>query len=94
VFSDPEGEPLSQTVARRAFQRAVTAAKVTPAPRLHDLRHAYASFLLASGLSAHAVARLLGHSDAGLVWRRYGHALPDELARAGEALSEWRLARL
>ncbi len=48
---------------------------------------------LAAGLSAHAVAALLGHLDAGLVLRRYGHALPDELARAGEALSAWRKGR-
>jgi hypothetical protein len=27
------------------------------------------------------------------VLRRYGHALPDELARAGETLSAWRRAR-
>ena len=60
--------------------------------RLHDLRHAFASHALAGGLSAHAVAALLGHSDAGLVWRRYGHALPDEVARAGEVLSAWRAA--
>jgi len=38
-------------------------------------------------------AWLLGHADAALVTRRYGHALPDELARAGELLSAWRRAR-
>jgi hypothetical protein len=39
------------------------------------------------------VAALLGHTDAGLVLRRYGHALPDELAAAGEVLSQWRSER-
>ena len=28
-----------------------------------------------------------------LVWRRYGHALPDEVAGAGEGLSAFRQAR-
>lgn len=42
---------------------------------------------------AHAVAELLGHADAALVTRRYGHALPDELASASEALSAGRRAR-
>jgi hypothetical protein len=42
---------------------------------------------------AHAVAALLGHADAALVLRRDGHALPDELAGAGAALSAWRAAR-
>lgn len=59
-------------------------------PRFHDLRHAFSSHALVAGLSAHAVARLLGHSDAGLVWRRYGHALPEELAGAGSLLSAFR----
>jgi hypothetical protein len=49
--------------------------------------------MLAAELSAHAVARLLGHSDPGLVWKRYGHALPSDLAGAGDALSAFRRAR-
>src|SRR4051812_12398830 len=36
---------------------------------------------------AHAVTALLGHADAALVLRRYGHTLADELAGAGAALS-------
>ena len=38
-------------------------------------------------------ALLLCEGDAGLVWQRYGHALPDEVARAAETLAEWRSAR-
>lgn len=68
-------------------------AKTEPLPRPHDTRHAFASHMLAAGRTAHAVAELLGHADAALVTRRYGHALPDELASAGEALSAWRRAR-
>lgn len=75
---------------------ALAAAKspAAPLPRFHDARHAFASHALAAGLSAHAVAALLGHADAGLVLRRYGHALPDELAGAGAALSAWRAGRV
>lgn len=79
--------------AIRQAEHAVEEAQKAPLPRLHDCRHAFATHALAAGLSAHAVARLLGHSDAGLVWRRYGHALPDELATAGERLSAWRESR-
>ena len=74
-------------------RRELAAAKRSPAPRFHDARHAFATHALAAGLSAHAIAALLGHSDAGLVLRRYGHALPDELAGAGEALSAFRRSR-
>jgi integrase len=36
------------------------------------------------------VAKLLGHSGAQLVYQRYGHALPDEVARAASRLDAWR----
>ena len=55
--------------------------------------HGYATHALRAGLTVHAVGDLLGHSDAGLVLRRYGHALPDELASAGAILDSFRQAR-
>ena len=94
VFAGPDGQALSPVPAYRAWKRACRRAGLAqPLPRFHDARHAYASHALAAGLSAHAVAALLGHSDAGLVWRRYGHALPDEIVGVGAALSAWRAAR-
>jgi integrase len=51
--------------------------------------HTAATFFLAAGLRSHAVAELLGRSDAGLVDRVYRHALPDELARAAAAVEGW-----
>lgn len=94
VFGGPDGAALSPVPAYRAFKRACRAAAIAePIPHPHDARHAFATHALAAGLSAHAVAELLGHADAGLVQRRYGHALPDEVAGAGEALSVWRRLR-
>lgn len=94
VFCGPHGEALSPVPATRAFRRAAQRVGIAaPLPRFHDTRHAFASHALAAGLTPRAVAALLGHSDAGLVLRRYGHALRDELAAAGEVLSAWRAAR-
>ncbi len=92
VFAEADGRPLAaHGKPRAAWRRIVRAAGIAePLPRFHDMRHAYASHLLAAGLTAHAVAELLGHSDAGLVWRRYGHALPAEVASAGDVLAAWR----
>jgi integrase len=90
---------LCNVPAYRAWKRACKIAlkkpkaKARELPRFHDTRHAYATSLLAAGLGSHAVAALLGHADASLVDRRYGHALPDELATAGDTLSAWRQAR-
>ncbi len=69
---------------------SVTGASQEPTVTIHSLRHTYATHALAAGMTAHAVAQLLGHADAALVWRRYGHALPDEVALAGVTLSAWR----
>jgi integrase len=64
-----------------------------PSLRVHDLRHTCATFWLAAGLSVHAVADLLGHVDAGLVLRLYGHALPAEVSSAAERLEAWRASQ-
>lgn len=56
--------------ALAAANRATDVAKVTT----HDLRHAWTSNALAGGMSSTVVAELLGHADATLVHRVYGHA--------------------
>lgn len=94
------GEP------HRAWQRVRAAARVDgldddgeptraalagPLPRFHDLRHTWCVFMLRAGVRPEAVAKLGGWSDVGIIHRRYGkHALPDELAGAGEALAAYR----
>ncbi len=40
--------------------------------RIHDLRHTYASFAAASGLSLHMIGKLLGHASVQTT-RRYAH---------------------
>ena len=95
MFADTGGSPLApHGKPRAAWRRIVRSSGVTePLPMFHDLRHAFASFQLAAGLSAHAVAELLGHGDAGLVLARYGHPMAAEVAAAGERLEAWRRAQ-
>ena len=54
----------------------------------HDLRHHYASVLLAAGESVVAVAERLGHENATLVLRTYGHLMPDSQDRTRRAVDE------
>jgi integrase len=57
----------------------------------HDLRHHYASVLLAAGESVVAVAGRLGHEDATLVLTTYGHLMPDSEQRTRRAVDDaWR----
>ncbi|MDB2577174.1 site-specific integrase [Planctomycetota bacterium] len=49
--------------------------------RLHDLRHTFASRLVARGVSLYQVSRLLGHRDVRMT-QRYAHLSIDDLREA------------
>ncbi len=75
----------------RIFQRAVQCAGLPAGTSTHDLRHHYASVLLAAGESVVAVAERLGHEDATLVLTTYGHLMPDSEYRTRRAVDDaWR----
>ena len=63
---------------RRAWTPAVTAAGLEPHPRPYNLRHSFASLLLAEGRPVLDVAAQLGHSPQ-MCLRVYGHVI-DEYA--------------
>jgi integrase len=59
--------------------------------RFHDLRHSFASFAIAEGLSLHIVGKLLGHSRA-TTTDRYAH-LSDQSMRAATELVDRKVRR-
>ena len=87
--SDVDLRPaLARARRPRAFQRAVQAAGLPPGRSIHDLRHHYASVLLAAGESVVAVAERLGREDALLVLSTYGHLMPDSEDRTRRAIDD------
>lgn len=54
--------------------------------RLHDLRHSYASFLVANGRSLFEVQKLLGHASSKTTMR-YAHLANKQLLEAADVLS-------
>jgi hypothetical protein len=70
----------------RIFKEAVAKAGLPEGTTSHDLRHHYASVLLAHGESVVAVAERLGHHNAGLVLSTYGHLMPDSEDRTRRAV--------
>ncbi len=55
---------------------------------IHQLRHYYASAMLAGGVSIKELAEYLGHSDPGFTLRVYAHMLPCSNDRARAVISE------
>ncbi|SDC44646.1 tyrosine-type recombinase/integrase [Nocardioides lianchengensis] len=56
-------------------------------PRIHDLRHTHASWLLAAGTPIHVVQARLGHESIQTTVDTYSHLLPDAQLLAAEAAS-------
>ena len=85
VFTTSIGTPLEPRNVNRAFDQLREAAGLSWL-RLHDLRHACATFLLAEGIEPRTVMEVLGHSTIRLTMDTYGHALPERMHAAADAL--------
>lgn len=70
-----------------ALRRLNESGRMTKRPRLHDLRHYYASTLVAAGVPLNIVQRQLGHESIQTTVNRYSHLQPDHLAVAAAAAS-------
>jgi integrase len=81
VFASTIGTPMEPRNVNRRFEELRRSAGLDWL-RLHDLRHAFATFLLDQGEELRTVMELLGHSTIRLTADTYGHVLP---ARAREA---------
>lgn len=83
VFCHPDGTPLDpDNFAHRDWARALRRAELRRV-RFHDLRHTYASLLIAQGAHPKYIQVQLGHASIQMTLDRYGHLMPD--AHAAEA---------
>jgi len=94
-----EGEPwTAERYLRRVWEPAVKAAQhpneagsdcshqtLTKTPRIHDLRHTCASWMLGAGVPIAAVSRHLGHQSITTTVDRYGHLDPTIARQAADA---------
>ena len=77
VFATRDGTPISRNTFRtRVWLSAVKASGVDFDVRVHDLRHAHASWLLAGGSDIKSVMDRMGHSQI-TTTQKYLHTLPD-----------------
>lgn len=68
-----DGEPMDPDTLGDAFRRAAKLAGV-PSIRLHDLRHGWATAMIAAGQNAAAVSEALGHATVGFTLTTYVHS--------------------
>jgi integrase len=87
VVTTMRGGPVEPRNVNHWFERARQAAGLEWL-RLHDMRHACATFQLAQGVEPRTVMALLGHSTIRLTIDTYGHVLPDRMHAAAEAMND------
>ncbi len=85
VFASSIGTPMEPRNVNRSFDelRKTTGLEWL---RLHDLRHAFATFLLDQGEELRTVMELLGHSTIRLTADTYGHVLSARARAAAGAI--------
>lgn len=93
LFLAPRGGPLRhkvfwENVWLPSCQRA---GLDDPRPRIHDLRHTHASWLIAEGVSLKAVQERLGHESFKTTMDLYAHLLPGAHQEAADAMGRvWK----
>ncbi len=87
---DSRGEKVSRGWKRSEQQRPMEAACRAAGLTVmgfHQLRHSYASALVAAGMPLAMVAKLTGHSDTRMLERHYAHLAPSDLTKALEVFA-------
>lgn len=88
IFPSVHGGRLSIQELHRAWGPALDELgdQLRARPRIHDLRHAHASWLIAAGVPLTVIQRRLGHESIKTTSDRYGHLADDADALAAAAL--------
>ena len=75
-----DGKPV--TTIRKSFNKACVKAGITVDVRMYDLRHLFATTMLANGADLAAVSKLMGHATVKMTADVYYHYLEGEKERA------------
>jgi len=90
LFPTRDGTPISRNTFRtRIWRPAVQKSGVDFDVRVHDLRHAHASWLLAGGSDLKSVMDRMGHAQI-TTTQKYLHPLPDADTKNLDALNRIR----
>ncbi|MGB2557786.1 tyrosine-type recombinase/integrase [Cellulosimicrobium cellulans] len=90
VFTNQAGSPWTRSRFHEGvWQPAVRAAQpqLRKKPRVHDMRHTCAAWLLRAGASMYTVQKYLGHESYSTTANVYAHMEPAEMRRAADAMT-------
>ncbi|HWL38306.1 MAG TPA: site-specific integrase [Frankiaceae bacterium] len=82
IFGDNGRPRRHNAFYTQVFQPAVIRAGLPAETRFHDLRHTYASLMIAAGVNPKRLSVWMGHTTVSLTMDRYGHLYDDEPAPA------------
>ena len=82
-------EPFHAATLYRRADGVWKAAGLEERLRLHQARHTYASFMIASGVNAKALVQYMGHSSIKLTFDLYGHLMPGSEREAAQLLDAY-----
>ena len=92
VIVTPDGQPLDAARWGYYFRRARQRAGLNDSITFHDLRHFFASVLIASGCSIKQMQMALGHDSARITLDTYAHLIPGDEDRVRDAIDRLPLA--
>ena len=88
MFAWPDGRPFTPDQLTHDFHVRMQNAGLGEL-RFHDLRHSFASFMLAAGEHPKVVQAALGHASIQVTMDVYGHLLPGVGRGAAQRLAAY-----
>jgi integrase len=88
VCAREDGKPLRPHSIGQEWVRFLRSHRELPRIRFHDLRHAHATHMLASGVHPKVASERLGHSKIGITLDLYSHVLPNMQADAAALVDD------
>lgn len=87
VFTNTDGNFMDpDNMIKRRFEPVLRRAGVERI-RFHDLRHTFATLLIADNIHIKYIQRQMGHSSIQVTMDRYGHLLPEVYEQGVQALN-------
>lgn len=86
LFTTKGCQPINSRNLQRAWERTLKRANVRYR-KFHNVRHTYASKLLANGVDIKTISTLLGHSNISITADTYIHVVSETKADAASTLN-------